>query len=278
MSDERSTSKLNNPAYLKAEQYRDAGNLNARIALHARFSTNKQGWFSWVFDHLLATAQLATTEQAQVVELGCGPAGLWSANRARIPAGWKLLLTDFSPGMAAQAQAAVAGDARFAVAVADATAIPVAGRAAGVVLANHMLYHVPDLRRALSEMRRVLKPGGRLHAATVGMDHMRELTEMVVRFDPELARASMNMTGHYESFSLENGAAQLGRVFDHVALLRYEDALVVNEAEPLVAYILSIAGAHDEETRARLLAFVEGEQAARGSIYITKSTGMFVCR
>ena len=160
--------QLNNPDYLKAEQYRDAGNLNARIALHARFSTNKQGWFAWVFDQLLATAPLSATQQACVVELGCGPAGLWSANRARLPAGWKLLLTDFSPGMAAQAQRAMGGDARFAVAVADATSIPVAGQAADAVLANHMLYHVADLRRALGEIRRVLKPGGRLFACHRG--------------------------------------------------------------------------------------------------------------
>ena len=106
---------------------------------------------------------------------------------------------------------------------------------------------------------------------------MRELTELVARFDPELARASMSMTGHYESFTLENGAAQLGRVFEHVALLRYEDALVVTEAEPLVDYILSIVGARAAQQRARLLTFVQGEQAARGAIYITKTTGMFVC-
>ncbi len=35
-----------------------------------------------------------------------------------------------------------------------------------MVLANHMLYHVPDLDRALAEIRRVLKPTGVLIAAT----------------------------------------------------------------------------------------------------------------
>jgi ubiquinone/menaquinone biosynthesis C-methylase UbiE len=39
-----------------------------------------------------------------------------------------------------------------------------------------MLYHVPDAPRALSELARVLSPGGRLVAVTNGGDHLRELS------------------------------------------------------------------------------------------------------
>ncbi|MFN8516314.1 MAG: hypothetical protein U0841_27750 [Chloroflexia bacterium] len=35
--------------YLRGEQYRDSGNLRARMGLHERFSINPQGWHSWVF-------------------------------------------------------------------------------------------------------------------------------------------------------------------------------------------------------------------------------------
>ena len=75
-------------------QYHDDSNLNARSALHERFSTNPYGWHRWVFDHL-------TTLPVQmcILELGCGPGYLWDANRDRIPAGWDLTLTDFSAGM-----------------------------------------------------------------------------------------------------------------------------------------------------------------------------------
>src|SRR5579871_3026230 len=74
-------------------QYRNAANLNARINLHARFSTNRDGWHCWVFD------QFILVPQCRVLELGCGPGTLWLKNRDRLPAGWDLILSDFSMGM-----------------------------------------------------------------------------------------------------------------------------------------------------------------------------------
>ena len=42
----------------------------------------------------------------------------------------------------------------------DATAIPYGDGSFDVVLCNHVLEHVPDYRKALSEIHRVLRPDG----------------------------------------------------------------------------------------------------------------------
>ena len=42
-----------------------------------------------------------------------------------------------------------------------------------------MLYHVPDLDRAFAELTRVLRPGGRLVAATNSRFHLIELRELI---------------------------------------------------------------------------------------------------
>lgn len=74
-------SKIDDPEYLLNQQYHNADKLNARIRLHAEFSTNPYGWLQWVFDHF------DLPKYARILELGCGPGNLWLENQARIHLG-----------------------------------------------------------------------------------------------------------------------------------------------------------------------------------------------
>lgn len=261
-------------------QYRDASNLNARVALQARFSTNAYGWQRWVFD------KLELPPEARVLELGCGPGLLWRENLDRVPEGWSVTLTDASPGMLAEAESHLGDDSRFTFRVVDAREIPFEDGSVGAVVANNMLYHVPDLQRALSEIARVLESGGSLYATTVGRDHLFEMGPLLTVLDP--SHPPEEPIWYYLAFNLENGAEQLSRLFPEVSLLPYEDALVVTEAQPLVDYLLSTPTAQavadrttEVEFRDRVAALttaLERELASRGEIRISKHTGMFVAR
>jgi len=90
---------------------------------------------------------------------------------------------------------------------------------------------------AFSEVARVLSPGGCLYAATNVGGHMRELGPMRHVLDP--SHPSHPATKDPMGFSLENGAAQLSQWLLEVSLRRYEGALVVTEAAPLIEYLLS---------------------------------------
>jgi ubiquinone/menaquinone biosynthesis C-methylase UbiE len=249
--------------YLR-EQYKNAANLNDRIQLHVRFSTNRYDFHMWVFD------QLKLAADSRVLELGCGPGSLWRPNLARIPAGWQITLTDFSPGMLAEARANLAGAHPFAFEQTDAQAIPFADASFDAVIANHMLYHVPDRAKAFAEIQRVLRPGRRFYAATNGENHLREIHELVHQFD-----AATDLWNRM-TFRLEGGAAELAPFFSHVLLHRYESALVVTEAEPLVAYVASMADTNlTGARRAEFTRVVEQRIAADGAIHITKDTGLF---
>ncbi|HKB47554.1 MAG TPA: methyltransferase domain-containing protein [Ktedonobacterales bacterium] len=258
--------------YLRDEQYRDAGNFSARVELHRRFSTNRGSWQRWVFDHLLA----ALGPEAQVLEVGCGPALLWRANLDRLPAAWHVAVTDFSPGMIETVRRALAAhEARFSVAVADAQALPFADASFDAVVANHMLYHMPDRPRAIAELARVLRPGGQLFAGTNGPAHLIEIERIVRRAG---AQDGWWRAEAVNGFTLENGAEQLAASFAPVTLDRYEDGLAVTEAEPVLAYIFSLGGQKrlSQEQVQRLRGLLEAEIAASGAIHVTKETGLFV--
>jgi SAM-dependent methyltransferase len=266
------SSKMSDRQYLLAEQYQDATKLRARVVLHERFSTNEYGFMPWVFDHLELAAD------GWVLELGCGAGALWAENVHRIPPDWKVVLSDLSPGMVGEARRVLDhSPVTCEFLVADAQAVPFADGRFDAVIANHMLYHVPEVSKALSETRRVLKPGGRLLAATNGQKHMAELREMMTGFDPSVAFRPVRY-----SFSLENGADQLAPWFEEVQLYRYEDALEVTEAAPLLAYVLSSVGDAESvlvgERLDELTAIVEEKLTRYGAIHITKDSGLFVAR
>lgn len=256
--------------YLRDVQYRDGTNLSARMSLHERFSTNRTSWPRWLF------AQLVLAPKSRVMELGCGPANLWVKNRDRIDPTWEITLTDFSPGMVEAAREALADhDSQFCFAQADAQSIPHDDASFDAVIANHMLYHVPDRERSFSEIRRVLRPGGVLYAATNGHAHLRELDELAasVGYDHEMILSAVE-------FGLETGLPQLQRFFVDVQVSRYPDALVVTETEPLMAYIASMSTAvsFSETTLTTLRTQIDSAIAARGAFHITKDAGLFVAR
>lgn len=263
-----------------ARQYRDASKLEARVSLHRLFSTNEQSLQRWEFD------RFELPPRARVLELGCGPGYLWTENRGRVPGGWSIVLTDNSPGMLHEAEDNLGPDRRFVFRVVDAQEIPFQDGAFDAVTANHMLYHVPDRDRAISEIARVLKPDGVFYVATNGEEMHKEMAWMQRVLDPTRGEA-----GYFRDllgFNLENGGAQLSRQFPEVSLRRFEDALVITETKPLADYLLSgtaadvatdEAGAEKLRRRAaELEERLERELAEHGEIRITKDVGMFVAR
>jgi ubiquinone/menaquinone biosynthesis C-methylase UbiE len=261
-------SKFTDQQYLKTDQYRDSSNLDARVEIHRRFSTNSYGWMNWVFDHILALPV-----NAKILELGCGPAYLWKENVSRIPSAWDITLSDLSSGMvdAAWRNLVVTGRA-YNFKEIDAQSIPFEDETFDAVIANFMLYHVPDRPKAIGEIKRVLKLGGRLFAATVGDNHLKEMMDVL-----RLVHVNKTWESYANPFTLESGLNQLKPFFPNVTLSRYEDNLHVTEIEPMMAYVRSSLRAADlsEDELAKVRVDLEKELNEKGRIFITKDSGMF---
>jgi SAM-dependent methyltransferase len=261
--------KFTDQTYLKTDQYRDASNLNARIELHQRFSTNSQGWFPWVWDILEKLPQ-----QARVLELGCGAGSLWTACPERIPAGWVLTLSDLSEGMLKSAwRNLVVIGCGIKFEQIDAQSIPYPDETFDIVIANFMLYHVPDRPKALAEIQRVLRPGGSLVAATSGVNHLKEMDEWF-----RSTKTDMDFSAVANPFTLENGLEQLQPFFSQIETRCYDDGLRITEIPPLMAYLRSTSRVGDapEVAFAKLEQELTAELQPKGAILVTKDSGLFV--
>lgn len=250
-------------------QYLTEDNLLARQRLWASSPRDHDFPFhEWV----VGLAGIGATDR--VIEVGCGN----GAYLARVP---NALGIDLSLGMLAAARRQTASP----LVNGDAESLPFADGAFDVVLAPHMLYHVPDREAAAREMRRVLREGGVCVAATNGEGNHRQMTEML-----------MDVVGHGWrwnrpsdfAFSMENGAAQLRAGFDSVETI-YADSSTfhVRDADLYAGYVASIADHYEDEVSAWIAwSDVVAECRRRaaeiidrdGALDISTSVGAFICR
>ena len=134
----------------------------------------------------------------KVLELGCGDGTLWNVDRDKIPEQTEIVVSDISDGMLRDARRrSVQTTAGFRFRVFDAGRIPYDEDSFDLVIANHVLFYCEDIPKVCKEAKRVLKPGGRFVCSTYGNDHMREVSELVQKFDDRIVLAAKNL---YERF------------------------------------------------------------------------------
>ena len=250
------------------EQYNNAKNLNDRISLHEKYSTNSQGWFNWLFE------KIDFSKVNRLLELGCGNGKLWQENNIDLR-NREIFLSDISEGMVEEVRNKLGSD--FNCIVADAEKIPFKDAYFDSIIANHVLFYLNDLNQGLKEIRRVLKSNGVLYCSTYGSKHMKEITDIVQSFDSRI-----NLSNHslYDVFGLENGESILKEYFTSVQRMDYQDSLEITESKPLIDYIMSCHGNQNEILGPKLNEFkeyIEELLVNNGKIIVTKQAGLFIC-
>lgn len=258
--------------YLRKVQYASAKNLNARVALHHKYSTAKVEWFAWL------ASQVNWPPCHTVLVVGCGTGLFWAHVPADEVGHVDLTVTDLSPSMV---------DATMGVAhgvvgslqgrAANVEELPFDDASFDLVLANHMLYHAPDPTSAVREIVRVLRPGGVLAASTNGSRHLAELYDIdTAVFGPTGLR-----NNNAETFGVESGLAILRGEFDSVEWRGHNDALECTEVDDVVAYLRSVPPGNlaSPEQVEELIREVSSRMAeANGILQVSKEAGVFLCQ
>lgn len=238
---------------LITEAYADPGRLSARYSLydHRQPPVDLPGLAA----HLLHDAA------GPVLDIGCGPGRYVVALRVDRPHR-TVVAADLSFGMAS-----VAGRPAL---VADVTALPVAARSCGAVLAMHMLYHAPDPEAGIRELVRVVAPGGTVLVAT---NHADDKAGLYALFKP---------AGDVKRFGLDEAEALLGRYFASVERIDLPGEVVLTDPAPAVAFAASTRSWQPGDAFSRVLDRIRERVAAviavEGAFRFGTHPGILVCR
>ena len=261
---------------LNENQYSSSKNYEARIYLTRKFKTNPKSKYEWIFDHF------PPNENLSVLELGCGTGLFWLANRKNIIKSWSVILSDYSEGMVKTARKSLSLlDFNFQYEVIDAENIQFPDNKFDIILANNMLYHIQDKNTVMKNISRILKETGVFIASTMGRNDLYELHNHLYTF---LKIKNSKFKFREYSFSLDNGMEQLTKYFKNVLLERYDNKLVINEADAIINYYLSFNGIYEnvlvlpDEYVNDFKIYLQNILEKDKTITTTRDEGIFICR
>jgi SAM-dependent methyltransferase len=253
------------------ENYRSADNLKARISIYDYRIPQ--------IDPVDIAMGLLPSDLGLVLDIGCGHGRYVKRLRENHPKA-TVVGIDQGAGMLAEVPPPAM--------VADIQAVPYPDDSADAVLAMHMLYHVPDIAKAVNECRRVLKPGGTFLASTNiagDMDEMFQVWEAsIAEVLGAIPGAEANHVRQTDFFNSANAPGYLEAEFDSVERFDDRGLVSVPHPQPLIDFFTSIRSFIDctDEVFAEIHAAVtrrfEAHFATHETFDFEKVLVMYRCR
>lgn len=269
--------------HLTTAAYADSTNLQARVSIY-HHRDPQVDFVTWAINHL------DWPEAARVLDVGCGYGQYLKQLSQPTVDDLFLIGVDLSSGMLKDLSQQ--WDTQIPLphlGVADAQHLPFSANSYDIVLAMHLLYHVPNIEQAAHELRRILRSGGTLLVATNGENHLHEIEQVfcmvlcnmtenrdIARFLPRIS----------QRFSLENGASLLRTTFDHIERQDLTGVLKIPEIAPVLAYADSMRptiektlpdGVTWEEIMRESAQLINDQIAQHGVFEVQTHAGVFLC-
>ncbi|MFF4988366.1 class I SAM-dependent methyltransferase [Streptosporangium saharense] len=211
-------------AILAGHAYADERHLAARQSIYR--------WQQPRYDLPAIVAEELAAVTGTVVDVGCGNGTFLNHLRTH-RSDLHLVGLDLSAGILTHLPPPVL--------VADAQTLPLADHSVDAVLALHMLYHVSDIPATITELARVLRPGGLLIASTNGDTDKHELDQLwstaaghILGLPEGPTRVSLS-----SRFSLEKAPGYLAEAFTGIRVRHLPGTITLTDPAPITAHLAS---------------------------------------
>jgi SAM-dependent methyltransferase len=148
-----------------------------------------------------------------------------------------------------------------------------------IIIANHVLYHISDVEKSLSEVSRVLNNTGIFFATTIGKNNMQELKMIIDTYFPNIEN-DIFFNKFLENFSLENGLEKTKPFFRNAMRIDYSDNLIIPSPAPIREYVESFnfpSVLDNEEKKMQFERLLKNDFDFTKGLFIRKEIGLFKC-
>lgn len=230
-------SATNDPEAVR-QQYLNDEALRIRQEIHIKYTVPKIDYVEWVI------RSLEWRGDERVLDAGSGAGRYFKLLKSQWP-NITYCGLDFSTGMLGK------HPAKGQILQADAQHPPFAPHSFDVIMANHMIYHLPDIDAGIEEFKRLLKPNGVLMVATNSTQSMPELQVLMRRAILLLTRSGASQVQPprpaSDLFALENGTRKLSNHFYAVVRHDLPSKLVFPDIDPIMEYLESTRGLREPQ-------------------------------
>lgn len=217
-----------------------------------------------------------------VLDIGCGPGYLTLDMAERVGTSGRVVGVDTSQPMLDVAAARCAAHARIELRAADATALPYPDSSFDAVAAVQVYLFVPALDHALTELARVLKPGGRAVVVDTDWDSIVMHTRDAERTERYMRIWKQRYVDATVARRLPGGLRRAGLVIEHASAipiveLQPDEASYSGSQLPEMTKFLSSKGGIALEEAQAWEADIR-DLAARGEYFYALNRYLFVAR
>lgn len=258
--------------YARKVQYRDDGNLNARIALHSRYTP-----LEFNMNHIL-WSMYQFKDSDRILDVGCGNGQFWQKPYSKLPNNLSLTLLDTIPGML-QAASDNLKSSNLAVETVqgEAERLDFRNESFDFINCAYVMHLVSDAHKAIQEFYRVLKHSGQATVTCIEPDNMDRIAKLLDAIQPQLALSAI-----FERLSNSDATEAAARsIFDRVETRPYRYQMKADDPELVLAYAQSTARAQTSNLPSdfwhKAKTQIESDIAHQGYFSIHKSARIIHC-
>lgn len=242
------------------------------MILSIQDNDNELTYDNWLFE------KIELQPDQKVLELGCGSGSFWLNHQESIINHQNISICDMDEEIIEKGKTCLnEANLELDIQLVNFNKLPYENNTFDKVIADHVFYHLKKLDAVLDQIMRVLKPGGKLLATSLGENHIRVLENFLQVFDDRISLPTKTLK---TTFGVGSGAKKLSQ-YGSLKIEVFDNVICYNSGKDIYDLVMklkpysNIENYINEYNKAKFISFVDQIIENQGVFAIEIQTILF---